>query len=541
MLDSSSLARMGRVDILGSLLPGSYIICNLTVAILAMIEKSADGSPLDRIGTALSKIESWPAAVLVVLSSYILGTIPRGFPAGVTDRLFERWWKWSAKRMGAGWKREICDNKFPYAPALYLHLKSIMKMDSRTDEETELVVADRLRFLKLPQKMQGVGTPTFDYWKTVLNQRSPNAFALAQVLEGRVRMFVGMFWASCASIAIHVTTMTVLVFSEQGRAVWLPCIAGLLFLSVAFAVFFGWRLRFVRSEEAQRVLLSYVAYVESEFEAPEAGSARDLSKSGAQGAQGNQEIRSRVDDMIREVLSQAMLIRDPRKSTVSVRALLVRMASSWKSICHLMDCCPDSQSREAIGNDCAAVLRCMYDVYAQAAHIVHDGSDREKLAEDYFEFQHVERRWLKEDLVNQDNLLSRQVAESPRREDGNREIERQYERVKHRYMNKRGGFRKDHWYVGTLSQIVGKLGKRDEYAWFVKTLNSSVHGGPMAVFRGPMMPLHCMELHASMLLGRAAKIVIENDTLKVSQRTTELAHKLSADLLNDDFLDDGRS
>ncbi len=323
MLDSAGVARIGRVDIVGTMVPGFYLLCNLSTAILAAGERSALGSVWDRIGSLLAHVESWPGTVLVLLSSYILGTIPRGFPAGMTDRFFQFWWDRKTKRKArtshattgtssdreassakrvegtkdsigrgekhserrrASWQEEIYRGKFPYAGALYAHLRSITKAAIGEGDALDSALDERLRRLQLRDAMEGVHIATFDYWKTVLNQRCPSAFALAQVLEGRVRMFVGMFWASCLSFTLQAAAAISILFTAEARAIWLPCTFGLLLASALFALFFGWRLRFVRAEEAHKVFLGYLAHVESEFDETEAGPKRLLRKSKAQRA-----------------------------------------------------------------------------------------------------------------------------------------------------------------------------------------------------------------------------------------------------------------
>lgn len=304
---STSLARLGRIE-LYSILPAGFLIFSLILfAVVAFREPNAGslGEQLAELGDAMSH---WPAPLLVFLLSYVsllvfatsfvLGSLPRAIPVGLADEFssvlssiahlivlvpllplrfvrlindsieshftkprgrnqlpsrkwgrFRCWPGWG-KIVGPGWpsgawERAVRDDRFPFPRALRLNLRGLQKSNC---------VGSHLPVIpKDPAAMIVV----FDCWKSILRVRVPTAYAHVRSLEGRVRMFVGLFWAGLLGIVVGAS---VLVFRSQG---WSRPSLVVMLVSAAMFIAFGSRVRHVRAEEANEVLLAYLCYLQS--------------------------------------------------------------------------------------------------------------------------------------------------------------------------------------------------------------------------------------------------------------------------------------
>ncbi len=238
------------------------------------------------------------------------------------------------------------------------------------------------------------------------------------------------------------------------------------------------------------------------------------------------QIIDAVDKMIREICTQA--VGRTGASSRALRALFSRVAGSWDSLRVLvMDARTQVQLNSRV-NDCAAILRCMYDAYLQAAYIATDPQVLGKL---YLDYVHVETQIINE-ILEQDNKMSRIFAASPMRPEGEKMRRKRYAQVKDAYKTPKGKDR-IHWYVGSLRDLARKVGKGDEYVWFVKRSNSSVHSGAFATMHGPpIQTAQTIEQIALLIVSRTGNLVVKNDGLRVSKRTNAIIEAGEADILN---------
>lgn len=233
------------------------------------------------------------------------------------------------------------------------------------------------------------------------------------------------------------------------------------------------------------------------------------------------EIQRTVDRVVREVVGLCLNQEDRTDSTNVLLAFLSRVAGSYESVCTLVDHTSSQDHLDARSNDCATILRCMYEAYVQAAYIATGGKEKEPRARSYIEYEHVEQYRQRKKILPQKNRMARVVANSPRREAAEPLKMREYNRVKSNYPNP------FHWYSGSptrsgttpgsLSDLAKEIGKSDEYAWLVDLFHTSVHSGPVATFRGPFVK-RAEDFRAIALrsLARVAGLVVDNDSLKVS-------------------------
>lgn len=243
----------------------------------------------------------------------------------------------------------------------------------------------------------------------------------------------------------------------------------------------------------------------------------------------DQRIVDATNHMICEICTQAQKKRAP--STRALLALFSRIAGSWSSLCVLVMTARTSEQLDARANDCAAILRCMYDAFIQAAYIATKPG---ALGELYLNYEHVERFLAPKEIVKQDNRMARIVASSPMRKAGEKRNRREFDRVKSAYLTNKRNVQK-HWYRGTLFSIAEKVGKReaDEYAWFVGRTNSSVHSGPFATLCGPpMRDARIIEQIALYIVGRAGKLLVDVAGIHLDEDGKDIIKKCSDGILD---------
>lgn len=234
-----------------------------------------------------------------------------------------------------------------------------------------------------------------------------------------------------------------------------------------------------------------------------------------------------VSNMICEIRTLALPIR--RMWTRALHALFNRIAGSWNSIGVLVDT-DDVKELEARANDCATILRCMYDAYLQAGYIA---TNPEALGKLYLDYEHVERYRAQKAVVGQNNRLAGIVKSSRLRPDGERRLQESYDRVKDAYANSAGKIR-NRWYKKKgVEDLAKAVDKRDEYVWLLKRHNSSVHSGPFATLHGPStQDAEVIKTIAMMIVIWTARIVVDNDGLQVSDVTKALVRDTPSDFLS---------
>jgi hypothetical protein len=250
----SLFPRFGKVDFFGILLPGLFMLCSIYVAVVAYGSKNTSTSPSQAFSWNDGAPVPWAILVLFVLfASYLLGSIPRAFVVGPTDSLCNWPCYWLRRAIRAAFKREMDlwrttvreSRSFPYIEVLRQALKQLDKFKEDVGSVT------------LPEEKDHQGlVVVFDYWKHVLSMRAPPVFAVAELHEGRVRFFVGMFWAGAVGVVCAAATLV----SCANVTDWGVLGTGHLGVSAFISLVFGIRLRFVRAEEATQVLLGYVAH-----------------------------------------------------------------------------------------------------------------------------------------------------------------------------------------------------------------------------------------------------------------------------------------
>ena len=67
------------------------------------------------------------------------------------------------------------------------------------------------------------------------------------------------------------------------------------------------------------------------------------------------------------------------------------------------------------------------------------------------------------EVVGRDNQISRFIATSPLRKEGEKRNRKDFERVRSRYLVKGKGRVRQNWYEGNLRELATKINREDEY------------------------------------------------------------------------------
>lgn len=243
-----TLSRIGRFDFFAILAPGFCLVVIVVLLVTALMTGPALNSPdaisslrpLDAIKDVSSLIkDQWPFGLVLFFLAYMAGSILRAIPVNMIDRVCGPLFKWTAAR---DYDLSLYEEEFPYRPMLQKELEALEKNGLDAS-------------LSVPPKK--TAHTTFNLWKLMLCDRSPNAFAYSQELEGRVRLFSGMLWGAIAGAvlgAIGFLLSLVGVFNVG----WSLVMGGIAVVSILFFGLLGWRLRRVRAEEVQAVFFGIV-------------------------------------------------------------------------------------------------------------------------------------------------------------------------------------------------------------------------------------------------------------------------------------------
>ena len=245
MQDGSTLTRIGRVEFLGVVPPGFYMLSVAAFTALAVTDRAGASSPWDRTLPLVELLEHWPIAVLVLLASYLLGQIPRALTVNFTDDLCLLFHRRARKRHD--WPGPLFGERFPYRRVLQDIFNDLQDQGGRGSD------------VSVPDNDERAMV-VFDFWKVVLCMRSPHAFSFIQSLEARVRFFVGVFWAGCVGLAGAIVAISVSLSRGGFTDSWFWPAAILGATSALIVFVFGSRLRHVRGEEAIETFLAFLSH-----------------------------------------------------------------------------------------------------------------------------------------------------------------------------------------------------------------------------------------------------------------------------------------
>lgn len=249
------------------------------------------------------------------------------------------------------------------------------------------------------------------------------------------------------------------------------------------------------------------------------------------------EDRQTLDDYFQGILDRVVSAVYGKQADDPVGAallcLLVRVGNTFRTIRVLRsNACGDFA--KCFDVDAGALLRCMFDAYLQAHLITRDAAESNRLAQMYLDFEHVERFKTQGKVIGHDNRLSRQLLASPHKEDGQRRLQEEFDRVKGPFLIEgKGDKTRDKWYKGTLQQLAADAGKLDEYDTFATPFSCCVHSGSFAVRGGPLFPMKHMTMLASQLAARIVKMNVEYNKIDLGE-DREVVERFAGPILADD-------
>ena len=246
----------------------------------------------------------------------------------------------------------------------------------------------------------------------------------------------------------------------------------------------------------------------------------------------NDEVDEYVLHLMKQVIRQANECSENDSVARALLFFLLRVANTWRSIRTLRNNTPDE---EGFAVDAGTLLRAMFDAYIQAEYIVHDPSKADERARDYLDFEHVERFKSATSVMKHDTPLSNHLKASPKRAEGEKRLQQEYDRVKERYfVEKRrsdgtvkyGPGTRNTWYAQNLSDLARTLGREDEYDSLLKNFHGCVHSSPMAVRRGPMVSARHVLDWASTIAARVAKLSVEHHKFELDDLYSRILNAL---------------
>lgn len=224
-----------------------------------------------------------------------------------------------------------------------------------------------------------------------------------------------------------------------------------------------------------------------------------------------------VKQALAATMTSVVRLVDEDAVALALLYLFTRLANTWRTIDtlwrHLAPDCP-----ETFMVDAGTLVRAMFEAYVQAAFIVHDSEKRQERAEDYLEFEHVERPKVLDRLLKHDTDISRYLKASPLRCKGDARIKAEYERVKPRYWDDRRRRTRNKWYKGTLRDLAKCAGIESEYDLLVSPFHPYVHSSAYGMRYGPPFEPQYVLVLASSIAGKGAKVNLEYHQIELEVR-----------------------
>jgi hypothetical protein len=167
------------------------------------------------------------------------------------------------------------------------------------------------------------------------------------------------------------------------------------------------------------------------------------------------------------------------------------------------------------------LIRALFEVAAQFEYMMQDSETR---ARQYLDFEHV-TRYLRERafLTKANGPIGDMLRRSPQRKEGEKKVEAEFEKVRPRFLNKKGKIWKN-WHGLQFRQLVGRLQSsgvdwQTEYELWWKDFSAWAHADPFGEDRpqrgladkGSDVLLQCYPYYSRMLLKISEKLILTNE------------------------------
>lgn len=231
-----------KTDFFAILIPGSFIMGVFVSGVLVFTQYDTNIGIMGRFNSLFGTLkDNWVLSFIAFIMIFLVGNLLRSIRVNKVDRIASFFFKRFIKESR---DQEYYRNPFPYRPLLEKIKKGLL--------EVKLIVD-----IPLPEDRNTLHD-VFIYWKTVIRMDSPGSFHHIQDLEGRVRMFAGMFWAGVTGILGSIVTSLSIISNEAARSVWGVYILLMFITSVIISAALSLSLKHARSQEVINVFLTYL-------------------------------------------------------------------------------------------------------------------------------------------------------------------------------------------------------------------------------------------------------------------------------------------
>lgn len=175
-----------------------------------------------------------------------------------------------------------------------------------------------------------------------------------------------------------------------------------------------------------------------------------------------------------------------------------------------------------------ALIRSLFELALQFEYLMQEPEDR---SQQYIDFSHVSKHKYTSAIANNPTgLVSRQLANSEKRAEGEKRNQEAYDKVKNKFLIKTKNNKTkpaNNWYKLSVRDLAEKLGRVGEYRLIYAGCSNWAHGDPFSTvsdssdpFTNPPIVFQlCIGYHARMLLNfaDAGKIILsaeQDDALK---------------------------
>ncbi len=274
MPGETAFAKVSKHEFFAILGSGSYLVgcCGLVYA--AWSSGNPDLTPPGAVRWLGSEIEGhWPIAVAALFVAFLIGNLLRALPVNGVDNLWQTWWSWKRKwldvlrrrlrkpkKKDTPYESALRASWFPYPEMLLLELESMKKSILLLYPLVHQEIQRELEFAHLTKdcaRLPEIWHSTYNCWKAELCRESADNFEYTQELEGRVRLFASMIWASMLGFLVGFVGLLPKLGNHLGtnRVIFILTI---LIPSAVISFIFGSYLRRVRGQEVAAVFIAHV-------------------------------------------------------------------------------------------------------------------------------------------------------------------------------------------------------------------------------------------------------------------------------------------
>src|SRR5579872_625885 len=211
MPGETALSNIRKSDFFAVLGSGAYVVSSLGLLVVEIFNRNAGPYSALR-GLSHTVKDNWPVAVALLFLAFLIGNALRALKVNAADDLWKKLWFDESDGLRKHFRdltnheRNLIKDSFPY-PAMLLAELKLLKRGIRQDERLVLepYLID-LGFTFTEDKSEStenklateIWHAAYNFWKAELCRENLSAFEYTQDLEGRVRLFANMHWASLA-------------------------------------------------------------------------------------------------------------------------------------------------------------------------------------------------------------------------------------------------------------------------------------------------------------------------------------------------------